>query len=775
MSDVARAILTSWTIEPWPLAISLIAVLIYWRGWRGLHRTMPRRFSRWRLASLIAGVATCWLAIASPIDPIASMLLQVHMLQHVMLMMVGPPLILLALPGIPMLRGLPASIRTDWLGPFLASPGFRSIIRVVTHPVVTLALFIVATWVWHYPAFYERALRSSFWHEVEHFTFITTALLFWWPVVQPWPSRSVWPRWAMLPYLLAADLQNTLFSAIFVFLGTPIYGAYAAAPELLGITTLHDQAAAGGVMWVAGSAAFLLPVGLIIKRLLQPRLSAVPALAGHGLHRPPVEISLPIQGGTLGSGWTPKPSRRRSDLLRLPMLGSALKSLRVRRTVQWTLLAIAAAIVVDGLLGPTLSPMNLAGVLPWTHWRGFVVIALLVAGNAFCWACPFMIPRELGKWLFRPVRRWPRHLRSKWLAVSLLLLYLWAYEAFSLWDSTWWTAWVVIGYFAAAFTIDALFRGAAFCRWVCPIGQFHFIESMASPRDVAVIDRSVCGTCRTRDCIRGGPGGRGCELDLYVPTKQGNIDCTWCMDCARACPHDNVGVLPRPLLRDVSSNPWRGGIGRLSKRPDLAALAAVLTFGAFANALGMVGPVLELEDRFSASIGAATPVLAATLVLVAVAVALPVLLLPLIVVATAAICRLREGVLQTTCRLAFTLVPIGFAMWVVHMLFHFLTSLGTIVPVSQRLANDVGLDFGPPAWVLACCLNVPTWLLPLELLLLDAGLVLTLIAAHRLARAATQRRPLLATAVLSLPGILLFAIGVWITLQPMQMRGTILP
>ena len=130
---------------------------------------------------------------------------------------------------------------------------------------------------------------------------------------------------------------------------------------------------------------------------------------------------------------------------------------------------------------------------------------------------------------------------------------------------------------------------------------------------------------------------------------------------------------------------------------------------------------------------------------------------------------------QLACRLAFTIIPIGFAMWVVHMLFHFFTSLGTIVPVTQRVAIDIGGDLGEPAWILACCLNVPAWLLPLELLLLDLGLVLAIVAVHRLTHSLTRARVQLITAVLSVPAFLLFILGVWIMLQPMQMRGTILP
>ncbi|MBT5657183.1 MAG: hypothetical protein HOI89_05320 [Phycisphaerae bacterium] len=768
MSDVTRAILSSWTIDPWPLVLAVVSIAIYWRGWRGLSRTQPKRFGRWRLTAFIAGVFACWVAIASPLDAFGGLLLQVHMTQHVLLMMIGPPLLLLSYPGIPLLRGLPRTARREWLGPFLAAPTVRRWFHFITHPIFGLSLFIVATWLWHVPVMYELGLRSSFWHEVEHGIFLGTALLFWWPVIQPWPSTPTWPRWMLIPYLLVADVQNTVFSAIFVFINTPIYGTYAASPALFSIDALDDQATAGAIMWVVGSSTFLLPVGLIIRRLLTPNLVPVPTPASG---KTPVDISLTV----LGDSSSRRPAHGRSDLLRMPILGPALGSLRFRRAVQWVMLGIAAAIVLDGFLGPQMSPMNLAGILPWTHWRGFVVIALLVAGNAFCWTCPFMIPRELGKRLFNPTRRWPRAIRSKWLAASLLLVYLWAYEVFSLWDSPWWTAWVVLGYFAAAFLVDSFFRGAAFCRWVCPIGQFHFIESMASPREVAVRDADVCKSCTTHDCIRGGPGGRGCELDLYLPSKQGNLDCTWCMDCVRACPHDNVGVLTRNMTDDVVFGGWRGALGQIGSRVDLAALATLLTFGAFANALGMVGPVLDFEDGFAASLGLASSLIPASLVLIVVTCLLPLIVLPVVAWIAMRVSAMDIGLRNLSCRLAFALVPIGFSMWVVHMLFHFFTSLGTIVPVTQRVVIDLGGNAGDPAWILACCLNVPDWLLPLELLLLDLGLVLSVVAIHQVTRTLTQRRTAAAAVILSIPAVALLILGVWIVLQPMQMRGTILP
>src|SRR5262249_51960705 len=174
-----------------------------------------------------------------------------------------------------------------------------------------------------------------------------------------------------------------------------------------------------------------------------------------------------------------------------------------RRVAQAALLVVAAAIVADGLFGPQVSPMNLAGVLPWTYWRGLTVIALLAAGNLFCFACPFTLPRAIARRIAPPPFRWPERLRSKWLAIPLLVGFLWAYETLDLWDSGWWTAWLVLGYFVGAFVVDVLFAGASFCKYVCPIGQFQFVQSYVSPLEVRVRNPAACADCRTHDCLRG--------------------------------------------------------------------------------------------------------------------------------------------------------------------------------------------------------------------------------------------------------------------------------
>ena len=246
----------------------LLAATTYMRGWWQLHRRLPRRFALWRLVAFQAGLFTLFLALSSPLHELAERLLQFHMVQHLALMMVVPLLLLLGAPILPLLRGLPRPVLQRGLSYVFASASLQCLGRFLTHPVVCLLAFTVSNVAWHLPGPYELALRSEFWHDVQHICFLSTGLLFWWPVLQPWPSRSRWPLWTMVPYLLVADIQNTALSAFLIFSERVLYPAYAAVPRLWGVSVLDDQAAAGAIMWVPGSVIFLVPVAVLSIRLL---------------------------------------------------------------------------------------------------------------------------------------------------------------------------------------------------------------------------------------------------------------------------------------------------------------------------------------------------------------------------------------------------------------------------------------------------------------------------------------------------------------------------
>ena len=247
------------------------------------------------------------------------------------------------------------------------------------------------------------------------------------------------------------------------------------------------------------------------------------------------------------------------------------------------------------------------------------------------------------------------------------------------------------------------------------------------------------------------------------------MDCTACLDCVHACPHDNVGLIAVLPTAELWSDRQRSGVGRFGRRADIAALIVVLVFGAFANAAGMVGPVAEAQARLASLVGVRSRLLATTAFYLLALVALPLLGVGGAAALSRRWGRLEAGTLEVATRYAYAMMPLGFGMWLAHYCFHFLTSYDTAVPVTQRFAADLGLTWlGMPAWACACCRPGTAWLLRLEFLFLDVGLLLSLYAGYRLSSSLKAFVPW------ALLLVLLFAAGVWILLQPMQMRGTIL-
>jgi cytochrome c oxidase assembly factor CtaG/ferredoxin len=699
--------------------------LLYLRGWSKIRRTRPLLFPPWRAWCFVGGLFSLWIAIASPLDTLDSLLLVAHMTQHLILMSVAPPLLLLGAPAVPLLRGLPRSVLRDGLGPFFRTPALHQAGRVLTHPIFAWLAMNIAYLAWHVPQGYELALSSPGWHELEHACFLFTSLLFWFPVIQPWPSLSSVNRWAMLPYLVGADLVNTALSAILTFAGRVIYPSYANAPRIFGLSALSDQAAAGALMWVIGSVFYLVPLAAISLHLLSPpRGRVAPAF---------VRGSFALQ--------QPGPL----DLLRLPLVGSLLRWRYGRMALESIAFAAIVLVIADGFLGHPMGAMNLAGVLPWTYVRAFGVVALLVLGNIFCLSCPFMLPRELGKRMGLARLKWPPWLRSKWIAIALMIFFFWSYEAFAIWDHPQRTAWLLIAYFAAAFLVDTLFRGANFCKYVCPLGQLNFAASLVSPFTLQARSQATCQRCTTHDCIRGNTQQRGCELQLYMPQKAGNMDCTLCMDCVKACPHDNIGLFAVTPVHDLLRDPVRSSIGRFSARIDIAVLVLVVVLGGFFSAGMMVAP----------------PAYVALALGVALAVAV------------------GAGVWnrEVFCRFSQALLPLGLSMWTAHLLFHLFTGWGTLDPALHQAAADVGWHFLSPArWTMQPTLLPGNSMLSVQLLVLDAGLLITLYLGWRLAQewtaAAGKRLLLMVPWVFTV--VAGYAVAIWIVLQPMQMRGVMM-
>jgi polyferredoxin len=436
--------------------------------------------------------------------------------------------------------------------------------------------------------------------------------------------------------------------------------------------------------------------------------------------------------------------------------------------------------ILHGLFGPQLAPKNLATTFTWVHFRGALVLILLFAGNLFCMACPFMLVRNFARKFVRPVRNWPRPLRNKWLSIGLFVLVLFVYEWLDLWASPWWTAWLIVAYFAGALVIDSIFKHATFCKFVCPIGQFNFVASTASPLEVAVRDHDVCNRCATKDCIRGVREiaaplvviQRGCELALFQPRKVGNMDCTFCLDCVQACPYDNVGIMSRTPAVELTSDPMRSGIGFFSKRKDLAALTIVFTFGALLNAFGMVSPVYALEQSVAKlfRIRYELPVLA--FVFAVFLVVEPLLLLGLAAWVSRVWGKTKRPLLSIVVRYSYALAPLGFGIWLAHFGFHFLTGLYTFVPVAQSAVAELGWAIlGAPRWSVP---GLPPNIVQLfEFGFITLGLVGSLLVSYGIA-ATEEIHPKRVFIVWAMLLLIMAGGAFWLMSQPMEMRGVML-
>ena len=467
------------------------------------------------------------------------------------------------------------------------------------------------------------------------------------------------------------------------------------------------------------------------------------------------------------------------DLLRVRVLGRFLHWRHARSVLQIPLLIVSVIMVLHGFFGPDLAPKNLATTLTWVHFRGVLVLLLLGAGNFFCLACPMMLTRNIARRFFQPRLNWPRWLRNKWLSVSLLILFLFVYELFDLWSSPWWTAWLIVAYFVAALIVDSLFKHASFCKFVCPIGQFNFVASTLSPLEVKVRQLNVCYTCQTKDCIRGrrdqteAVTQRGCELALFQPLKVGNMDCTFCLDCVQACPHDNVGIISRVPAGELMTDPHRSGIGRFSSRKDIGALTLVFAFGALLNAFTMVSPIYAVQTWLAQTLHIQYEAPTLGILFLFFLVVEPVLLFGLAGRLTQTWGRNPLPLLPLIVKYAYGLVPLGFGIWLAHYSFHFLTGLYTFIPVTQSALAGIGFPIlGEPNWRLGGLPEQTVY--PLELGFIALGLLGSLLVIYRLSEQdSTTRRGRIRT-VWACLCVLLAASAFWLLSQPMEMRGTFL-
>ena len=262
-----QEIFADWSLPVWLTASILITAVLYLRGWLAIRRTRKAQFTDMHLASFLTGLAVLWLAIGSPMDGFADALLSAHMIEHLLLMSVVPPLLLYGMPVVPLLRGMPRGFRSFVIGPLLRQRALRRLAHWLVTPAVAWLLMNISFLGWHIPGAYDFALEHENWHAVEHLCFLWSSILFWWCIVRPWPAGKHRQSWGILLYLVTADLVNTMLSAFLAFCGRPVYAYYLQHPNPFQVSQLDDQVLGAAVMWVFGSLAFLIPAAAITMRL----------------------------------------------------------------------------------------------------------------------------------------------------------------------------------------------------------------------------------------------------------------------------------------------------------------------------------------------------------------------------------------------------------------------------------------------------------------------------------------------------------------------------
>lgn len=282
MTNPWPSLLSHWSIDP-QIVIPVAAVgVLYWLGTGATlaalpkdHRLGPRA---WRVTLFYASLLLVVIALESPLDYFSARLMWAHMIQHLILIMLVPELMLLGDPALPLLRGVPIALRRRMLGRAL---GWRWVhvlgtaLGRVSRPVPAFCLFIGTLWAWHWPPFYNLTLRNQAVHDLEHLTFLATAILFWWQVIDQTQFRCRMSHLHRAVYVFCGAVGNHLLAVALALVTVPLYAYQHLATRPGGISALTDQQYAGGIMWVPGMFLYGTAFTIFLYKWLQSEKLAV--------------------------------------------------------------------------------------------------------------------------------------------------------------------------------------------------------------------------------------------------------------------------------------------------------------------------------------------------------------------------------------------------------------------------------------------------------------------------------------------------------------------
>ena len=267
---------SAWSWDPLVLLALVVAAAVYARGLQRYWGRVGvgRGVRAWQAAAYAGGLAGVAVALLSPLDALAEALFAAHMVQHLLLIVVAAPLLVLGVPLVPGLWAF-ARPRRHALGRWWRnSEPVRAGWRALSRPAVVWVIYAAVLWPWHLPALYQRALTSVPVHALEHATLLGSALLFWWTALHPGRAGRLGHGAGVL-YVFTAGLQSGLLGVLLTFARAPWYPAYAPTEAAWGLSPLDDQQLAGLLMWVPGGLAHVgAALGLLVAWLGQAEREA---------------------------------------------------------------------------------------------------------------------------------------------------------------------------------------------------------------------------------------------------------------------------------------------------------------------------------------------------------------------------------------------------------------------------------------------------------------------------------------------------------------------
>lgn len=364
---------TQWQWEPWLLACLAAAGMPYALGLLRMGGRRARILGRWRALSFFAGLLLLFLALMSPLDAVADDLFSAHMFQHMLLLLIIPPLLVYGRPVITWLwafdMGARRSVVRGW-----KRIGLQAVFDLLMRPACVWVLLTAALCYWHLPGPYDAAVRHEWLHDLEHLSFLAFSLAFWTIVIEPYGRRRALGYGATIVFVVSAGFVMSLIGAVLTFATTPLYAVHLHTTQAYGLTPLQDQQLAGIIMWIPSNLVHVAALCTVFfawfraderraagQRLAQPRTAGHPARGSRAISRISVHslLVLPVVAILLG-GCAHPPSPEQLEVQR----GARL----IQHYGCGSCHTIPGINGADGLVGPPLSHWSrrsyIAGVLP---------------------------------------------------------------------------------------------------------------------------------------------------------------------------------------------------------------------------------------------------------------------------------------------------------------------------------------------------------------------------------------------------------------------------